>query len=285
MAADVCVVRASEDELAYFAARRWPDESGRRLYLYIAQQSKHGAWIVRDEGTPIGIAFARSNGEQQYLSELYVEPSFRNAGLGAALCAAALGDSDEAVCALLDPLDFAAISLAVRRRLALQLPVLRVAGRIPNEEALSALAFGAYRFRAVPVDPLRHRYAIAALDREVRGCERAADHELFASIATGHAIFLDDECVGYAYVWPDGRVGPLAVSSGAYAPHIFAFALMSLVSHHGASWCTAGVPGTNLRILNAARSIGLRIDMVRFFAGQAPGTELARYVGYHPLLF
>jgi len=284
MDAERVLVRASDDELSYFAARRWADESGRRLYLHVAQQSKHGAWIARDEGTPIGIAFAHANDDELYLSELFVEASFRGAGLGAALLAAALGEGEEALCALLDPLDYAAASLAVRRGVSLQEPILRIAGRIPSEEALSALAFGAYRFRAVPIDPRRDRYALAALDREARGCERAGDHELFASVATGRAIFLDDECVAYAYVWPDGRVGPLAVGSGAYAAQIFAFALMTSAAQYGATWCTAWVPGRNLRVLNAARSIGLRIDMLRLFAGRMPAAELARYVAYHPLL-
>jgi len=278
------ILRASEDDIAYFASRRWADDIGRRLYRHLGEHSEHGAWIFRDESTPVGIAFAHGNGESLYLSELFVEVSFRGTGLGGALCAAALGESSDA-CALVDPIDFAAAALAARHRLLLLEPVLRVAGRIPKEDTLAALAFGAYRFRAAPIDPVRHRYAIGALDRETRGYERSADHELFASIATGNALFLDDECVGYAYVWPDGRVGPLAVSSGAYAPAVFAFALMRLASTYGASWCTAGVPGSNLRILNAAHAIGLRIDTARFVAGRGERMDLTRYVGYHPLLF
>ncbi len=284
MSAEVPVLRASEEDIAYFAARRWADDIGRRLYRHLGERSKHGAWICRDEGTPVGIAFAHENDESPYLSELFVEVSFRGMGMGGALCGAALGESAEA-CALVDPMDFAAAALAARHGLSLLEPVLRVAGRIPKEDALAALAFGAYRFRAVPIDPVRHRYAIAALDRETRGFERGADHELFAAISTGHALFLDDECVGYTYVWPDGRVGPLAVSSGAYAAAVFAFALMTLASTYGASWCTAGVPGSNLRILNAAHAIGLRIDTARYVAGRKESMDLTRYVGYHPLLF
>lgn len=284
MSASIPVRAASEEDIAYFAARRWADDIGRRLYRHLGARSVHGAWICRDEGTPVGIAFAHGNADSPYLSELFVEVSFRGMGMGGALCAAALGEST-AASALVDPTDFAAAALAARHGLSLLEPVLRVAGKIPNEDALAALAFGAYRFRAVPIDPIRHRYAIGALDRETRGCERPDDHELFASIATGHALLLDDECVGYAYVWPDGRVGPLAVSSGAYATAVFAFALMTLASTYGASWCTAGVPGSNLRILNAALAAGLRIDTARYVAARKESMDLSRYVGYHPLVF
>lgn len=273
-------------EIAHFAKRRWPDEGGQRLYLHIAEQSIGGVWVARDNGEPIGIAFVHGTEEAQYLSECFVEPSYRGNGIGAALTTAALGDADaRSLGALLDPLDFAAAALLSSRGIGIRGSVLRVAGRIPKEEVLASIAYGAHRFRAIPVDLERDRYALANLDREVRGFDRDADHALFASSATGHMILLENEPVGYAYVWPDGRVGPIAVGSGSYAPQIFAFGLMALASNYGATWCSAGIPGANVRVLRAALGIGLKIDMVRAFASGFADADLSRYVGYHPLLF
>ena len=286
MSGNVQIGRASEDEIAYFAAHRWKDDMGRRLYQHLGAQSPDGAWVARDDGSPVGIAFTRGYEQTRYQSELFVEPSFRGTGLGGALLDAGATDASEGIGALIDPLDFAATALCMKRGSAPRVSVLRVVGGIPKEEALAAIAFGSYRFRAVPLDPYAHRYALAALDRETRGFERGDDHTLFASIACGHAIFLDEECVGYSYAWPDGRVGPMAYASNVYGAPIFAFTLMTLTSRYGASWCSAGIPGANVRALEAARRLGLRIDMVRIYA-DAAGMEgdLSRYVGYHPLLF
>ena len=286
MVADDAISRASLEDIAYFAARRWPDETGRRLYAHLASSADSGVWVAKDMGAPIGIAFAHSGEDEVFCSELFVEPSFRGNGLGTVLLGYAQSDAgDRARSGFLDPAELAGLAVFARTGIAIQTPILRVSGAIPKEDALAAMAYGAYRFNAVPLDPRRHRSALDALDREVRGGARPLDHAMFAAGAKGATVLLDDECVGYVYVWPDGRVGPIVSSSAAYVTALFAFGLVALVREFGASWCSAGVPGTNLRILRAAASIGLKIDMVRLFASDSSMRDLTRYVGYHPLLF
>jgi GNAT superfamily N-acetyltransferase len=274
---------ATESELIAFAERRWRDESSQRLYRHLAGSA---AWIARDEGIPVGIAFAHASPNEVYLSECYVEPAYRNGGIGASLYdALEIEGEDRATSALLDPADHATLAFFARRGLAAQTPVLRLAGTIPKEEELAALAHGAYRFRVETIDLSHHAGMLDALDRDVRGCERPSDHQLFTSASHGTAVFLDSEFVGYVYVWPDGRVGPIAVASPSYAVQMFALGLLLLVREHGASWCSAGIPGVNLRVVRAALRIGLKIDMGRIYATDRPAGDLGRYVGYHPLLF
>ncbi len=280
------IARATEDDVAEIARRRWSDSETRRLYLYLASVAPDGAWIARDEGTPIGIALAHQLETEWYLSDLFVEPSFRGRGLGGRLLAEAARDAGDVTrSGFLDPAELSAVAFFARRRVAARTPVLRFAGRIPKEEQLAALAAGEHRFETQPLDPVRHRFALDALDAERRGSARHADHLYFAANASGSAFSISGELVGYAYAWPDGRIGPLASFSPSYVVPFFAFAMMALTRTHGASWCSALVPAVNVRVARAAGDAGLKIDGVSLFARDSDEMDMSRYVGYHALLF
>ncbi|HVA27142.1 MAG TPA: hypothetical protein VNF68_03115, partial [Candidatus Baltobacteraceae bacterium] len=221
-----------------------------------------------------------------FVSELFVEPSFRHMRLGWQLLRSATADSGDVSLAGLVPADdIGSLAFFLRRGAGLQVPVLRISGEIPNEDELMQMAAGDYRFAAVPIDPHKHGDAIDELDREVRGSARGSDHEGFAQLATGTAFFLNDEMVGYAYVWPDGRIGPMVAASTAYLVQFLGFALMSLQRAYNAKWCMALVPGSNRRILRNAVRIGLELDQPGIFATDEPQIDLSRYIGFHALAF
>ncbi|MBV8498005.1 MAG: GNAT family N-acetyltransferase [Candidatus Eremiobacteraeota bacterium] len=280
------LARASDDDVAAIARRRFRDSETRRLYLYLASAAPNGAWVARDEGTAIGIAIAHQLETEWYLSDLFVEPSFRHQGLGSRLLAEAARDSGDVTrSGFVDPADHGGIAFLARRRVPARTPVLRIAGRIPKEEQLTALAAGEHRFATETLDPLRHRSALDALDRETRGSARHADHLYFASNAGGSAFFEGGELVGYAYVWPDGRIGPLASFSPSYLIPFFAFGMLALARTHGASWCRALVPAVNVRVTRAALDAGLKIEAVKLFARDSDEMDMSRYIGYHSLLY
>jgi len=147
------------------------------------------------------------------------------------------------------------------------------------------MAAGEYRFSTAPLDAVRLRDPLAALDRDVRGSARALDHAYFAENGHGVAFFLHDEFVGYAYVWRNGRIGPIAAASASYAVQFFGFALAALQAVYGATWCATLVPGTNVRTLRAALKAGLHAERTDALASDGASSELDRYVGFHPLLF
>jgi GNAT superfamily N-acetyltransferase len=280
------IVAAKESEIRTLAAKRWPDEQSRQLYINLAQSAPAGCWVARDVDDPVGIAFAHANETEWFVSDLYVEPSFRGAGLGWKLLRQATADSgDASLAGLIEADDVGSLAFFLRRGMGLHVPVLRITGEIPREDDLVPMAAGDYRFTTIPIDPNSHRFEIDALDREVRGTARPQDHIAFAQLATGTAFVLNDEIVGYTYVWPDGRIGPLVAASGAYLMQFFGFALISLRRSYGASWCMALVPGSNVRIMRAAVRIGLTLDQVRIFATDQPQIDLSRYVGFHALAF
>lgn len=280
------ILAAKEVDIRALAAARYSDESSRQLYMNLASSGAAGCWIARDVDEPVGIAFAHALETEWFVSELFVQPSFRGAGLGWKLLRQATADSgDVSLGGLVDGDDVAALAFFLRRGMGLHVPVLRVTGEIPKEEDLAPMAAGDYRFSTVPIDPNAQKSEINALDREVRGSARPQDHIAFSALAKGTAFILNDEIVGYTYVWPDGRIGPLVAASGAYLSQFFGYALMALRREYGASWCMALVPGSNVRVMRAAVRIGLTLDQVRIFATDQPQIDLSRYVGFHALAF
>jgi len=280
------VVPASSDDVLYFARRRSKDDFERKLWLHIAEVTPNGVWVAKDEQTPIGVAISHSMEEEWFLSEMYVEPGFRESGIGHDLLMEVAKDSGPVTrSGLLDPAETGGLAFFVRRGVSIQTPVLNISGTVPREEELARMAAGDYRFTTAMLDPVEHRIAMNALDREIRGCSRPLDHEYFAALAHGVAFYLNNEFVGYAYVWPNGRIGPMCAFSPAYLVQFFAFALAALTKVHGATWCTMLVPGTNIRVVRAAMRAGLTIDGVHLFASDGALLDLSRYVGFHRLLF
>lgn len=280
------IVPATADDVAYFARRRCQDEHARKLYVELAHVAPNGAFVAKDEGTPIGIALPHALEDEWFLSEIYVEPSFQSQGIGAQLLAAAAKDAGDVTrSGLLEPADLGGIAFYLRRGVAVQTPVAQIAGAIPHENELARMAAGEYRFRTEPLDPVAHRGALAQLDREVRGTGRPQDHLYFCEHGRGFIFAREEEITGYVYVWPSGRIGPMAVASPAYAVQFLAFALATLHQTYRATWCTMLVPATNVRIMRAAMRAGLTIEAMRLFASDSGMLDLSRYVAFHQLLF
>ena len=271
------------DGVAKIQRRRNIDEAG--LWLSLRFSELGTVWVARDEGEVIGIVVAHDSEEERYVGDLFVEPSYRDQGIGARLLGAALGNADGVARSMpLDPRDTASLALALRFGMATRDSVVRFAGAIPREEELAKMAAGEYRFAVDAIDPVTHAFALNELDRQTRGTVRQADHAYFAQNGSGQVFFLSGECVGYAYVWPDGRIGPVACASEPYLVQIFAYALVTLQRTYSASWCTTLVPGSNRRIARASLRAGLRIHESYLIAADSLMLDLSTYVGYHPLL-
>lgn len=286
MADRALIAAASGDDIAHFARRRWPDEHSRKLYVDLAHVAPNGAFVAKDEGTPIGVAIPHALEDEWFLSEIYVEPSFQKHGIGWDLLQEASKDAGDVTrSGLLRPDELGGIAFFLRRGVAVQTPVLEISGSIPLENELARMAAGEYRFGTEPLDPVRHRTALGQLDREVRGTARPLDHLYFSENGRGFVFTRDEELAGYAYIWPSGRIGPLVAASPAYLIQLLSFALAALRQTFGASWCTMLVPGNNIRITRAAMRAGLTIGGVQLFASDGGMLDLSRYVGFHPLLF
>jgi len=277
---------ATADEVAYFARRRTSNEHDARLYVDLAHVAPSGVFVARDEGTAIGIAMPHALEDEWFLSDLYVEPSFRGRGLGLSLLtAAAEGAGAVTRAGVLDPSLLEGLAFYSRVAVPMQMPLLEVAGEVPRASELEKMAAGEHRFGAVPIDPMAHATALNQLDREVRRSARPADHLYFADNAKGFVFTREAEIAGYAYVWPSGRIGPMASVSHNYSVQMLAYALAALRATYYAEWCTLLVPGVNTKVLRAAMKARLRIAGTKIFASDNIISDLTRYIGGGSLMF
>ena len=96
--------------------------------------------------------------------------------------------------------------------------------------------------------------ALASLDRAAYGFDRAVDHAYWrAGPATGTLWLRDGDPCAYSYVWPGGRIGPIAGADGAAS----ADALRTELARADG---TAGVvvPGSAPLLVRLAVDAGLR---------------------------
>jgi GNAT superfamily N-acetyltransferase len=280
---ETAIVRAAVDDVRTIARRRRFDDAGFRLSLELADRGT--VWVARDQGEVVGIAISGASEDERYVGDVFVEPSYRGQGIARRLLDAAFEDADDVARAMLvEPANASSIALALRYRCVPRDTLLSIAGEIPKEEKLAKMAAGHYRFGVEPLDLSAHGSAVDALDREARGTTRSGDHRFLSQHADGYAFSLNGEIVAYAYIWPDGRIGPLACSSAAYLGQIFAYTLRALQQRHKASWCVLLVPGSNVRIARAGLRAGLRIQQSHSFARDSYDGNLSTYIGYHNLL-
>jgi GNAT superfamily N-acetyltransferase len=281
---DFEVRMCAEDEVIRFERRHGRSDLDVSLAADSARDSL--AWAALDDGEPIGLALAHRSEDELFIGRIHVDSGFRERGLGRRLLEAALSaGSGEPRFLSAAANDAAGLALAVTAGLRMQHYLIGLRGPLPREESLLRLAAGAYRFDVDRLDLRAHGRFVDALDRGVRGSARPSDHRAFARDAAGLVFFLNGEFVAYAYVRGDGRIGPMAFASPAYAPQLFSFALVTLQRSFGASWCSLLVPADNVRLLTVALDAGLRIEAQSLLMGDAPLPQAERYAGFHPLIF
>ena len=287
MLSDQTIAPATAADVEHFSRLRFADEASQRAYKHVAETAAGNAFVAKDvDGARLGIAMAGCCDDECFISELFVEPGVRGAGIGSELLRAATHDcGDRSKAAIVPSADASALALCAREGMAAESTVFSLAGAVPREDALLRMAAGDYRFETHPLEARRDAGSLAALDRDVRGVERPFDHAYFGERAAGFGFGLRDEFVGYAYVWPDGRIGPLATASAAYAVQFLSYALVALGRAHGASWCSLLIPGANVRLMRAALRANLRIQETHVFAREGSPSDLSRYAGYQGLLF
>jgi GNAT superfamily N-acetyltransferase len=282
---EIAIVPADDERLEEIA-RRHHGEEAVAILRGLAQRYPDGAWLALDESTPIGLCVAHDLEEERFVSTLLVEPGFRDQGIARELLARALGDETSArPSGLIEVTHSAAMAFALKSGLALRVPVMSVAGAIPSDDVLLELAGGMQRFGVRPLDPFAQSYGLDAIDRRVRGSARPADHRESFVRGFGTAFFVDDELVGYSYVQRDGRIGPLAAVAVTYVAPIFAYSMATIRREFDASWCTALIPGVNMRALRVALRAGLTVERSYILAGDVNIGELECYVGGDPVLF
>ncbi len=219
------------------------------LAVFCAQQAHvlahdgERCWTAEEGGRPLGFVAALARGADWFLSSLFVLPEAQAAGVGSALLERAWGDFERRR-TLTDAIQPVSNGLYARRGLIPATPALHLGG-FPRVDAPALEA------AAAPGE------ALLALDLAAYGFDRAVDHAYWGAIARRTLWLRGGEPVAYSYVFPGGRIGPVAGSSAGDAA---AALTAELARIEGEASLVA--PGSASEAVSAALAAGLRFVRV-----------------------
>jgi GNAT superfamily N-acetyltransferase len=248
-------------------------ESLRRMLRHLLDTDPDRFWVavrpggIDDRPAPgdgaaggervVGFGSAAVRGPTWFLAMLFVDPVEQARGIGRALLERLLDRSDGLV--LGTATDTAQpISNALYARLGIvpRMPCLNLVGRPHLDGRLPALPQG---MSASPFSGLSPQ--VATVDRAVLGYERPADHAWL--LDEGRLAWLyhdrddDGRVVGYGYVAPVGRIGPVACLDPALLPALVGH-LLTVHEPPGAS--SIWVPGAAGEVVASLLRAGLRLE-------------------------
>jgi GNAT superfamily N-acetyltransferase len=235
------------------------------------------ATLADDDDLPVGYGSATRRGSAWFLAMLFVRPDVQGNGVGRSLLEQILplaaddlsrGTATDAAQPISNAL-YASFGLVPR------IPVLRLVGRPDRRDALVPLPAGVTALAIGPHEDIDAELAV--LDRSALGYAHPEDHAWF--LAEGRQRFLfrrDGAAVGYGYIAPTGRFGPIAaLDPGLVAP--IAAHLLSVAAAPGAyaSW----IPGPAGDLVSMLLQAGFVLEgFPTLVCWDRPFADFARYV-------
>jgi ribosomal protein S18 acetylase RimI-like enzyme len=218
-----------------------------------------GLWVAEDGGEILGFAFSWVCGGLWFLAELFVAPGQQGRGIGNELLsrtmeqARKVGASEKALITF--AFNMVSQGLYIRHGLLPRIPLYLFS--VPREawparEHDIRLEAAAIKMSDLP--------DIAAIDARALGLSREKHHRYLIgdSELRGFLFREDGARVGYAYISPEGHVGPLAASRPDAVGPVFAAALQR-ASETGSAQISALIPGIGEAALGVAVAHGMRI--------------------------
>jgi hypothetical protein len=131
------------------------------------------------------------------------------------------------------------------------------------------------------VDFEKSRSVLSRIDELTLGYSREKNHEFLLSLPTVrcHLFSSGNEPVGYAYVWQNGRVGPLATVSHEIFRDVLRSAFR-LAAAEGATSVGIAATGSNEQLMQVALEQKMRILDNYLFMSSKPFPNFSNYVLY-----
>jgi hypothetical protein len=131
------------------------------------------------------------------------------------------------------------------------------------------------------VDIEKGRKILSQIDELTIGYPREKNHEFMFSLPNVrcHLFSTGNQPVGYAYVWQNGRVGPLATVSHEAFQDVLRSAF-SLAKSEGAANVGIAATGSNEQLMQVALEQKMRILDNYLFMSSKPFSNFSNYVLY-----
>jgi ribosomal protein S18 acetylase RimI-like enzyme len=227
----------------------------------------------------VGFGEATVRGDVWFLGMLFVLPKFQGAGVGRRLLEAILPAGEPVrLATATDSVQPISNALYPKYGMVPRLPLFNFVGRPDRPEAFGELPSGVTIVEGVAETAERDDADIAAIDEAILGHARPADHAFLVSERRCRFLARSDQgdALGYGYIAPSGRFGPVAaVDPALLAPLVGQLVTSVRAPGAYASW----IPGAAEDLFVALLRAGFRLESFpALFLWDRPIGDFSRYV-------
>ena len=244
------------------------------------REDSEGFWVAEVEEKIAGITLSWVRGPLWYLAHLFVSPAYQGLDIGRNLMEKAMKHHGST------PITNRALVTFAYNRVSISLYARN--GMYPREPLYymecpsTQVKKETNRLTHDRVtDFQKAKATINRIDKVTTGFLRERNHEFMFSLSTVqfHLFSQNNEPVGYSYVWQNGRIGPLATSSGS----TFKDALVSafnIAKTNGAPSVGMLATGSNEKLMELALEQKMRILDNWLLMSAKPFSNFSNYLIY-----
>lgn len=241
-----------------------------RLIRHLRETDPDRAWLA-EAGSTVAFGIAVQRDAFRFLSFLFVRPERQAKGLGRELLGRCMGSEETGIvrATCVDAVQPISTGLYAGEGIVPRVPIFSLVGRpdrgAPGRQSvlIEGTAFdsaGREQTGAEQGPPAGVGQAVDSIDRQTVGFTRRADHGFWRQEARRGVLYRrvgEAQPIGYGYVQPSGRVGPIALLDGSLTVAVLGD-LFRRVRPPGA-WQIV-VPGTAANAITALLQAGLRFE-------------------------
>jgi GNAT superfamily N-acetyltransferase len=251
----------------------------RRLLTHCLGTDPERFAVAEDRERVVGFGEATVRGDVWFLGMLFVLPEFQGAGLGRRLLEAIL-PAGEPVClgTATDSVQPISNALYTKYGMVPRLPVFNFVGRPERADAFGRLPAGVTIVEGTAASAARDDADIDAIDAAIIDRTHRADHDFLVSEGRRRFVARSErgEALGYGYIAPSGRFGPIAALDASLLAPLVGH-LVTTVHAPGAyaSWVAGGADDLFVALLRA----GFRLEAFpTLLLWDRPIGDFSRYV-------
>jgi ribosomal protein S18 acetylase RimI-like enzyme len=252
--------------------------------LFSLQDDPRGLWVAEQGGQILGFAFAWACADLWFLAQLFVAPNQQGSGVGNELLRLTLEHAQAAKAKTRALITFAfnrtSQGLYIRHGIYPRFPIYFFSR--PRENLKERLQGG--QLRAIALDAGRESMeTLARIDAAALGVAREKHHRFLLNdgATLGFMFYAADHPIGYAYVAPQGHIGPLAVVRPDMMGAAFTTAL-GLAAQRDCRAVSAFLPASSEDALRIAVEHGMRITFPMLLMSTHEFGDWTRYLPRNP---
>jgi Acetyltransferase (GNAT) domain len=246
------------------------------------REDSDGFWVATVEEKIAGITLSWVRGSLWYLAHLFVRPEYQGLDIGRNLMEKAMQHHKKQPITNRALVTFAynpvSISLYARHGMYPREPMYYM--ECPSSQVKTGSANTKLKNDRI-TDFEKNKTVLSRIDERTIGYPREKNHEFLFSLPTVrcHLYTTANEPVGYAYVWQNGRIGPLATINSTIFQDVLRSAF-KLATSGGAPNVGMLATGSNEKLMEVALEQKMRILDNWLLMSAKPFPNFSSYVIY-----